>query len=90
MTELEVTWDRTLKVWWSLAWRAVLFGFLGGFVIGFVVGFLGGLVGAEKQVVMLLYKMAALIAFIPIGIWVVKVVLIKRFPGFRIALIQSD
>jgi hypothetical protein len=40
---LEVTWARAAKVWWSLIWRAVLFGGLGGMVAG---GIAGGILGA--------------------------------------------
>ena len=35
---LEVTFSRATKVWWSLSWRAILFGILAGGAAGFVIG----------------------------------------------------
>jgi len=81
MQEVELNWERSLKVWWSLVWRGVLFGFIAGFIAGFIVGFLGfpNLGG-----------LAGLVVGIPIGMWVVKLVLAKSFSDFRIALVSLE
>ena len=87
MTELEITWARTTRIWWSLVWRGLLFGFLSGFVAGFIVGFLGGMLRLDPQIARALGILAALIVGIPVGLWIVKNVLGKKFKGFRIALV---
>ena len=46
---IEVTWGRAIKVWWSLIWRAVLFGGLAGMVAGGVVGGILGAMGAPSD-----------------------------------------
>ena len=90
MNEVEVTWGRAVKVWWSIVWRAVLFGFIGGIVAGFIVGFIGGLTGAAGDRITMLSGLAGAIVGIPVGIWAVKVVLKKKYSDFRIALVSTS
>jgi ABC-type antimicrobial peptide transport system permease subunit len=82
MQEVELTWGRAIKVWWSLAWRGLLFGGLAGFVAGMIVGVLGG----EP----IHGSLAGFVMGIPIGMWVVKIILAKSFSDFRLALIPID
>jgi hypothetical protein len=86
---LEVTFSRATKVWWSLLWRAILFGILAGVAAGIPFGIIcavarvapeqtsryGGLVGAALG--------------IPVGIWVVQTVLKKSWSDFRIVLVPN-
>jgi hypothetical protein len=90
MNELEVTWGRAIKVWWSIMWRAVLFGFIAGLVAGFIVGFIGGMAGAATGTITTLSGIAGGIVAIPVGMWVIKVVLTKRYSDFRIALVAGS
>jgi hypothetical protein len=90
MNELEVTWGYALRVWWSLFWRALLFSLVIGFVAGFLVGFFGGLAGMNPKAIPIFSGLAGMIGGIPIGIWVVKVVLQKRFSGYRLALVATN
>jgi len=88
--ELEVTWVRALTIWWSLIWRGLLLGFLAGFVVGFIVGFVGALLGANPSALQALFPLVGVVSGVPVGIWVVRQVLRKKFNGFRIALIAMD
>jgi hypothetical protein len=83
---LEVTWGRALKVWWSLGWRAVLFGGLGGFLLGGVVGGIAGALGVPVPTIAVLGQLVGLLVSIPIGIWVVRTVLNKSWSDFEIVL----
>jgi hypothetical protein len=89
MNEVEVTWGHALKVWWSIFWRAVLFGAIAGFVAGFIVGVIGGVAGTDHDLIIRLSSLAGLIVSIPVWIWVVKVVLTKKYSNFRIALVTA-
>lgn len=89
MHEVEVSWGRAAQVWWSLIWRGLLFGFIAGFIAGFVVGLVGGLVGASQSDITILGTLSGVLAGIPTGIWVTRLVLRKRFRGFRIALLST-
>jgi hypothetical protein len=90
MKELEVTWNRALTVWWSLAWRGLLFGFLAGLLAGFIIGFFGRLLGIDRGLVNSLSKLAGIVVSIPVGMWVVRVVLRKKFSEFRITLVEDS
>ena len=79
--ELTVTWPRSIKVWWAVAWRGFLFGGLAGMVVGFIMG----LVGLVRYA-----ALAGVIVGLPIGVWAFKRVLQLSFSDFRIALISTN
>ena len=93
MTEIEyvqVTWKRAFKVWWSLLWRGVLFGFLGGGLVGLILGFFMGLAQVDPEAINSACTVAGYIVSIPIGIVVTKLVLGNQYSDFRIALIAKN
>lgn len=89
MQELEVTWMRAIKVWWSMVWRVVAVSILVGIAISVVVGFIAGIFG-YKEDVQVLTQLLGVITGIPIGIWAMKVVLGKEYADFRVALLPSS
>ncbi len=92
MTEAEfvqVTWGRAVKVWWSLLWRGMLFGFLTGGAAGFILGFFMGLARVDPAIIKNVCTVAGYIISIPVGIVVTKLVLKNRYSDFRIALIAE-
>jgi membrane glycosyltransferase len=90
MEELEVTWEKALTVWWSVAWRTVLFGFLAGLALGFVTGLFGKILHLDPRFLSRLSILASILASVVIGIWVVKHILARRFKDFRIVLLPLD
>jgi hypothetical protein len=85
---LEVTFGRTVTVWWSLVWRTFVFSALLGAVLGFVGGIivsvaghpeLGGAVGA----------LLGWLGSIPVTIAVLRIVLRKQFGDFAIKLVKA-
>lgn len=90
MSEVEITWGRVVKVWWSLAWRGILFGSLAGAGAGFVVGFVGAMGGMSRESISLYSMLAGGAVGVAIALWVVKTVLGKRFSDFRLALVSTS
>lgn len=88
--EVEVTWGRVVKVWWSLVWRGLALGMLAGFGAGFIIGFAGAIGGMSRESIALYSMLAGGAAGIPVGMWVLKGVLRKRFSDFRLALISTS
>jgi hypothetical protein len=84
---LEVTWGRAIKVWWSIVWRAVLFGAIAGFVAGAVAGALLGAAGVAGQTIASVGAWLGFGVSLPVGIWVVRSVLRKSWSDFRIVLL---
>ena len=90
MEELEVTWERALTVWWSLAWRSALIGFLVALVIGVAVGLLGRVLHLDPRFVSRLLRLTGIICGVAAAIWAMKHVLAKKFKDFRIVLLPVD
>ena len=86
---VEVTWRRAFKVWWSFMWRATLFGFLGGVLIGFIIGVIMQIAGASTDTIKAVCQIAGMIISIPIGIAVIRIILKKEYPDFKVALIAE-
>ena len=86
---LEPTFRRAATVWWAFLWRGVLLGFGAGFVVGFVEGFVGALAGIPSTTIRVLTMASGAIVCIPVGIYVVQLVLRKSFGGFSIRLVAS-
>lgn len=84
---LEVTWGRALKVWWSFIWRALLFTIVAGFLAGAIIGGIAGALRVNAQMISLLGSLAGMIVSLPIGVWVVRMVLRKSWSDFRIVLL---
>ena len=89
MNKLEVTWKRTLVIWWSIAWRGILFGAIAGAVVGAIVGFILGFLG-RVDLASIGGGIAGYIVAIPISIWVLKIVLSKKFSEFSLQLIAEN
>jgi len=88
MEEIEVTWDRAIRIWWSLAWQGVLFSVIAGALAGFILGAILGALGMGESIEKY-GQLVGLLVGIPVGIWVVKIVLTKQFRSFSIALVPS-
>ncbi len=86
---LEVTFARATKVWWSLAWRALLFGLLAGAAAGFVIGIVCAIAQVPQEQISRYGGLAGLVVGVPVGIWVVKTVLQKSWSDFRIVLVPN-
>ena len=85
---LEVTWSRTLQVWWSYAWRCVLLSMLLGIVLGAIGGFIVGILG-RPQLGGIVGAVLGYLGWIPVSIVMLKVILKKKFKTFSIELVSS-
>jgi len=89
MEEIKVTWRHATQIWWSLAWRMLVFGGLAGLVLGLLFGIIGAIVGTGDDVIQLWGQIGGMLVSIPVGIWAVKTILGKEFPIYRIVLVPS-
>jgi hypothetical protein len=90
MEELKATWEKALTVWWSVAWRTVLFGFLAGLPLGFAIGFFGAMLHLNRGFLSRLSILTSFLTSAVVGIWAIKNSLTKRFKDFRIVLLPLD
>ncbi|MEC9407229.1 MAG: hypothetical protein VX549_08135 [Pseudomonadota bacterium] len=87
MNELDVTWGRTMQVWWAFFWRGIVYVMLPAFFLGAVVGVVLAVnkVPLEPHAWKLQMVGGAMGLFV--GIWLTRVILRKTYSGFRIALV---
>lgn len=91
--ELEITWKRAVRVWWSYLWRnliAVISGLIVGGGIGGVLGFVMGRMGVPRQVIMFVTALIGGVLGLLISIVPIKLILGKDFGEFRLVLLRKD
>lgn len=89
--ELEVTWKRAAKVWWSYLWRsiiAIIVAIVLGGIVGFIVGFVLGAMGVSTQTIQFITAPIGMIIGLLISIVPIKMILGKDFGEFRLVLLQ--
>ena len=87
--DLEISIERVLPVWWALMWRIVLFGALVGAFLGFCGGLIVGAAG-HPELGAAVGALLGWLGSIPVSFVVLKVVLRKRFNGFRIRFVKIE
>ncbi len=90
--ELEVTWKRAIKVWWSYLWRnfiAIIGASLIGGIFGGIVGFVGAALGASFETLQVIIMPIAVIIGLVVSIIPIKMILGKDFGEFRLVLVQD-
>lgn len=90
--ELEATWGRTTKVWWSYFWRnliAIIASMILGAIIGGILGFVLGMLGASINTIQIICTPIGVIIGLLISIIPMKLILNKNFGEFRLVLIEN-
>jgi hypothetical protein len=90
MEELEITWLRALKIWWSIVWRTMLYSILFSILAGIPIAISTAALGFDEAVALQVGRLIGLVIGFIVAVWVVKIVLGKSFSDFRIALVPSD
>ena len=76
-SQTTIRWNKAVAVWWSLAWRASLYGLVGGLMLGAIGGGLAAIVG-EPQKAGLYGSIAGYVAAIPASMLALKQALSKH------------
>lgn len=91
--ELEVTWKRAAKVWWSYLWRsiiAIIVAMVLGGIVGFIIGFVLGAMGVSTQTIQFITAPIGMIIGLLISVVPIKMILGKDFGEFRLVLLQTS
>ncbi|MEI7668854.1 MAG: hypothetical protein WCJ33_02080 [Pseudomonadota bacterium] len=86
---LEITFGRTAKVWWACFWRVFTIFILIGIFVGAIENYLK-ISGTLLVFISTIFSLFCMIAFFPISIKIMQLVLKKNFGEFRIALIKNE
>ncbi|MBT8119776.1 MAG: hypothetical protein KJN89_08665 [Gammaproteobacteria bacterium] len=88
MDKVEVTWSNTLIIWWSYVWRCILISMVVGFILGAIGGVIVGVMG-KPDMGGIVGGILGYLGSIPVSIYVMKVILNKKYNKFSIALIPQ-
>lgn len=90
--ELEITWGRVVRVWWSYFWRnlvAILAAMILGGIVGFVIGLTMGMLGASSATVQYVTAPLGGVIGLVLSLIPMKMILGKDFGEFRLVLISK-
>ena len=82
----DFTWDRIVRIWWALLWRATVYSAIVGGVLGAIGGFIVGVAGRPE----LGASVGAVLGWlgsIPVSLLVLGIALRKRYGQFSIKVI---
>ena len=90
--ELEATWNRAIRVWWSLAWRSIIAAIVAmvfGGVVGFIVGVVGAILQLPIQAIQSVAAVLGIVIGLPISVVPIKLILGKDYGEFRLVLLSN-
>ncbi|HTT47497.1 MAG TPA: hypothetical protein VMG39_05765 [Pseudolabrys sp.] len=87
MQELEVTWGRTISIWWLFMWRSLLGALVFGFAIGAAIGFFVAILGLPREIITIASPLLGAVIGILWGVMVMRMALRKLYSDFRIVLV---
>ena len=91
--ELDVTWQRAVKVWWAYLWRnllAMIAAIILGGIVGFVIGVVLGAAGVAPNTVQLITAPIGGVIGLLISIIPIKMILGKDFGEFWLVLSSNE
>jgi uncharacterized protein YacL len=91
--ELEITWNRAVKVWWSIFWRyiiAMMAAMVIAGIIGVVIGFVFSALGAPTIMGEIIAFPVSVILALLASIVPFKMILGKDYGEFRLVLLQNE
>jgi len=91
--ELEITWERVVRIWWSYVWRnllAVIAAMVMGGILGAFLGFVMGRMGVPRQVILFVTAPIGFVIGLLVSVVPMKLILGKDFGEFRLVLLSND
>ncbi len=90
--ELEITWGRTLRVWWAYCWRsliAIVVAFILGAFIGGIIGFIVAMIGLPQEIINFVGLPIGVMIGLAASIVPMKLILGKDFGEFHLVLLSK-
>lgn len=85
-TEIRPNWKIALRVWWSINWRALVWGLIGGGVMKLVMR----LVGQHNENAVLIAMGVSAVFCMLMEIWFIWHALTHHYGSFRLAVIKQE
>jgi len=88
MQELDITWQRAIRIWWAWFWRTLALSIVCSGLIGFAIGLFGAMLGFRNTAP--LSMITGIVVGVIAGVAMLVTSLKKSYPGFRVALIAKS
>jgi ABC-type glycerol-3-phosphate transport system permease component len=91
--ELEITWNRAVRVWWSYLWRnliAIVVATIIGMIVCAVIGFILETMGFSVRTIQIIVAPSGFVIGLAISIVPLKMILGKDFGEFRLVLLAKQ
>ena len=85
-TEIRPNWKIALRVWWSINWRALVWGMIGGAAMKLALSFLG----RENENVVLAAMGVSALFCMGMEIWFIWHAITHDYGSFRLAVIKRE
>lgn len=87
MQELDLTWGRSMRVWWLMVWRGAVGGLVFGVIVGAITGFVIAMLQGSIQTITVVSATLGYTVGLVWSMFVVRMALAKRYKEFRFALV---
>jgi len=90
--ELEVTWGRAIRIWWSYLWRSIIAMIVAavfGGIAGAIVGVIGAILKLPLQGIQILSGILGIVIGLAVSIVPIKLILGKDYGEFRLVLLSK-
>jgi len=88
--ELDITWGKAIRIWWSLLWRnlllAIVVSVFVGMPIGFIIGFSMSAMGAPQEMILFVCWPIGFFIGLASSVIPIKMILGKDFGDFRLII----
>ena len=91
--ELEVTWNRAIRVWWSYLWRAIITAIVAivfSAAVGFILGMVAGILGLPIPVIQGIGAVVGFVIGLAFSVVPFKLILGKDYGEFRLVLQSTE
>ena len=89
----EITWGRTVRVWWAYFWRnilAIICATILGGIAGLIIGFTMGALGASRDAINWTVIPVSGLIGLALSVIPMRLILGKSFGEFRLVLISTS
>jgi hypothetical protein len=85
-TELPLNWKIALRVWWAIAWRAMILAMVAGGLMTLAMN----IVGRDDETISLIFYIIGIFVSVVLEVWLIHHALSQNYGSFRIAIIKKS
>lgn len=84
--ELPLDWKIALRVWWAIAWRAMILATVAGGLMTLAMN----VVGRDDETISLIFYVIGIFVSVILEVWLIHHALSQNYGSFRIAIVKKE